>query len=249
MSKYKTVKEVCALTGLTGKHLYYFHHEKVVRAAAYANYSVEGNDGYKLYDDAGVAKLRQIAVYYQLGLKRNEIRDLMLDPDYDMDRALDHLLQQEREKERRIMRNIAALECLSQIGFKNAIASISGEIRLEKLGQMLLTGQQERTAVSESEQDTVWKELRELMDELTDLGRTEADQELKRYLTTHPELCKCSSIVSCCEGSWQYCSNCGALLNAQLGFTSTANERLCAVCGEKSNVSEKISKEIRRKRK
>ena len=50
--KNKTVKEVCALTGLTGKHLYYFHHERVVRAVAYANYSVEGNDGYKLYDDA-----------------------------------------------------------------------------------------------------------------------------------------------------------------------------------------------------
>ena len=25
MNKYKTVKEVCALTGLTRKHLYYFH--------------------------------------------------------------------------------------------------------------------------------------------------------------------------------------------------------------------------------
>lgn len=81
MDDYKTVKEVCALTGLTGKHLYYFHHENVVRAVAYANYSVEGNDGYKLYDEAGVEKLRQIALYYQLGLKRNEIRDLMLDPE------------------------------------------------------------------------------------------------------------------------------------------------------------------------
>ena len=40
--KYKTVKEVCDLTGLTRKHLYYFHHEGVVRAVAYANYSVQG---------------------------------------------------------------------------------------------------------------------------------------------------------------------------------------------------------------
>ena len=83
MKNYKTVKEVCALTGLTAKHLYYFHHENVVRAAAYANYSVAGNDGYKLYDDAAVEKLQQIALYYQLGLKRNEIRDLMRDPTYD----------------------------------------------------------------------------------------------------------------------------------------------------------------------
>ena len=60
MKKYKTVKEVCDLTGLTRKHLYYFHHEKVVRAVAYANYSVEGNDGYKLYDDKAVEKLAEI---------------------------------------------------------------------------------------------------------------------------------------------------------------------------------------------
>lgn len=46
MNKYKTVKEVCDLTGLTRKHLYYFHHENVVRAVAYANYSVEGYNGF-----------------------------------------------------------------------------------------------------------------------------------------------------------------------------------------------------------
>ena len=89
MKEYKTVKEVCALTGLTRKHLYYFHHENVVQAAAYANYSVEGNDGYKLYDDAAVERLQEIALYYQLGLKRNEIRDIMLDPEYDVHRVLE----------------------------------------------------------------------------------------------------------------------------------------------------------------
>ena len=78
MNKYKTVKEVCDLTGLTRKHLYYFHHERVVRAVAYANYSVEGYNGYKLYDDIAVEKLQQIALYYQLGLKRDEIKEIML---------------------------------------------------------------------------------------------------------------------------------------------------------------------------
>ena len=72
MDGYMTVKEVCALTGLMGKHLYYFHHEHIVRAVAYANYSVEGNDGYKLYDEAGVEKLRQIALFYRLGLAQRD---------------------------------------------------------------------------------------------------------------------------------------------------------------------------------
>lgn len=98
MDKYKTVKEVCALTGLTRKHLYYFHHENVVRAVAYANYSVKDHDGYKLYDDAAVEKLQQIALYYQLGLKRDEIKDIMLAPNYDSNMVLHTLLTMEREK-------------------------------------------------------------------------------------------------------------------------------------------------------
>lgn len=121
MNDYKTVKEVCALTGLTGKHLYYFHHENVVRAAAYANYSVVGNDGYKLYDAAGVEKLRQIAVYYQFGLKRNEIRDLMLDPNYDSTQVLKRLLVQKRAEGAHLERQLAALEYLIELGLENAL--------------------------------------------------------------------------------------------------------------------------------
>lgn len=124
MKKYKTVKEVCALTGLTGKHLYYFHHENVVRATAYANYSVEGNDGYKLYDSKAVEKLQHIALYYQLGLKRNEIRDLMLSPDYDSNAVLDSLLTRELEKRAKIDRNIAVLNCMKLTGTKNSLAGI-----------------------------------------------------------------------------------------------------------------------------
>ena len=137
MNQYKTVKEVCALTGLTRKHLYYFHHENVVQAVAYANYSVEGNDGYKLYDDAAVEKLQQIALYYQLGLKRNEIRDIMVDPDYDRNLVLEHLLEQERIKKVRTERHIAALEYLRMTGLKNGLAGVFCGTSLEELGQTL----------------------------------------------------------------------------------------------------------------
>ena len=138
MNKYKTVKEVCALTGLTRKHLYYFHHEKVVQAAAYANYSVEGNDGYKLYDDASVDKLLQIALYYQLGLKRDEIRDIMLEPDYDSNLVLCTLLSIEQEKRVHIERNIAALEYLTLAGTKDGLTGALRGISLDDLGRTLL---------------------------------------------------------------------------------------------------------------
>lgn len=135
MEKLKTVKEVCQLTGLTGKHLYYFHHEKVVKATAYANYSVEGNDGYKLYDEAAVAKLQQIAMYFDLGLKRNEIRDIMLAPDYDIHCALDELKIMLEEKRNRIDRNIAAIEKLRLIGTKNGMLSVVRDLSLEEWGK------------------------------------------------------------------------------------------------------------------
>ena len=138
MGKYKTVKEVCALTGLTRKHLYYFHHEKVAQAVAYANYSVEGNDGYKLYDDVTVEKLQQIALYYQLGLRRDEIRDIMLAPDYDSNRILDSALAMQKEKKIHIDRSIAALEYLIRIGSKNSVNSLLRGMSLDDLGRILL---------------------------------------------------------------------------------------------------------------
>ena len=138
MNRYKTVKEVCDLTGLTRKHLYYFHHEKVVQAVAYANYSVYGYDGYKLYDDAAVEKLQQIALYYQLGLKRDEIRDIMLDPKYDSNLVLETLLAIEQTKKATIERHIAALEYLKLSGAKNRLLSPLRGISLEELGQTIL---------------------------------------------------------------------------------------------------------------
>lgn len=138
MNKYKTVKEVCELTGLTRKHLYYFHHEKVAQAVAYSNYSVHGYDGYKLYDDAAIEKLQQIALYYQLGLKRDEIRDIMLDPNYDSNMVLETLLAIEKTKKSSIERHIAALEYLKLSGAKNRLLSPLRGISLDELGQTIL---------------------------------------------------------------------------------------------------------------
>ena len=138
MNKYKTVKEVCGLTGLTRKHLYYFHHENVVRAVAYANYSVEGYNGYKLYDDIAVEKLQQIALYYQLGLKRDEIKEIMLTPNYDSNMILQTLLAMEQEKKVHIERHIAALEYLILAGTKNGVSGSLRGISLDELGRTLL---------------------------------------------------------------------------------------------------------------
>ena len=183
MNKYKTVKEVCDLTGLTRKHLYYFHHEKVVQAVAYANYSVYGYDGYKLYDDAAVEKLQQIALYYQLGLKRDEIRDIMLDPNYDSNLVLDTLLAIERTKRATIERHIAALEYLKLTGVKNRLLSPLRGISLEELGQTIMTirdtPQTDRhfTTLSQTQIDTFSRELTSLFDALQRLDLSQINDQ------------------------------------------------------------------------
>ena len=121
MKHYMSVKEVCELTGLTRKHLYFFHHQNIVRATAYANYSVEGNDGYKLYDEKAVEKLLHVALYYRFGLKRNEIRDMMLDPRYDQQEALRKLFRQELIKLEESNCRREALSYLIRHGAENGL--------------------------------------------------------------------------------------------------------------------------------
>ena len=138
---------------------------------AYANYSVEGNDGYKLYDDDAVEKLQHIALYYQLGLKRNEIRDIMLDPDYDRNLVLESLLEQERIKKVRTERHIAALEYLRMTGLKNGIAGTYCGTSLEELRQTLLNLWESEPPISNLPQNSAAfeEELTKLLEELVNL--------------------------------------------------------------------------------
>lgn len=212
MEKYKTVKEVCSLTGLTRKHLYYFHHENVVRAVGYANFSVKDNDGYKLYDDEAVEKLQQIALYYQLGLKRNEIRDMMLSPGYDSNAVLDDLLSRMRERLEQTQLHILALEFIRKTGTKNGLIAILSDSSLEDLGKRL---RQEQTNVAydaplpengklNAEEFEKWlstgdeADFRCLLGLLvSSLGEGSAAGELTpeqsrqalRYIAAHPEIC------------------------------------------------------------
>lgn len=138
MDKLKTVSEVCAITGLTRKHLYYFHHENVVQAVAYSNYSVYGNDGYKLYDTNAVIKLQLIALYFQLGLKRNEIRDIMLKNNNDSKQILEHMLSLVTNKQIKINRQIKALKYLIEAFDDDNITETLYNISLEELGKYIL---------------------------------------------------------------------------------------------------------------
>ena len=40
------------------------------------------------------------------------------------------------------------------------------------------------------------------------------------------------------KGCWWYCDNCGALLNAQPGFTTATDKWTCTAYGEENDVNE-----------
>lgn len=99
---------------------------------------MEGHDGYKLYDDNAVEKLQQISLYYQLGLKRDEIKAIMQAPNYDSNAVIQTLLTLEREKKLHIERSIAALEYLLLVGTKNGVSGSLCGVSLDDLGRVLL---------------------------------------------------------------------------------------------------------------
>ena len=129
------VKDIRRLTGLTGAEIAWFHHKKVVEAAAYSTYSVEGYNGYKLFNRSDLPKFQQIAMYYELGLRRDEIRDIMTAKDYDVNRALEDLYGQLREKRDRLERHMVAIEHLQKLGAKGHIMDYLQDIDLEELGR------------------------------------------------------------------------------------------------------------------
>lgn len=87
MSKLRTVKEVCTLTGLNRKLL--FDYKDVIKPSAYSNTGFDGKDGYKLYDESAVIKLRQVAIFRELGMERTDIKKRICDSNYDLNQLLD----------------------------------------------------------------------------------------------------------------------------------------------------------------
>lgn len=70
-----SVGDVCAILGMTRKTLFYY--DRIGLALPSGRI---GTQGYKVYDEAALMRLRKIADYRQAGLSVEEIR-LLLEPD------------------------------------------------------------------------------------------------------------------------------------------------------------------------
>ena len=103
-----TVSDICSLTGVTRKTLFYYDRIGLLKPAART-----GPQNSKLYDQEGLRKLQRILRYREAGLQISEVRGLLRD---DTDHqtillaALARLRQEREQKEEQIFLLMGLLE-------------------------------------------------------------------------------------------------------------------------------------------
>lgn len=90
----KTVKEVSKLTGVSIRTLHYYDNIGLLSP------STVTNAGYRLYDDDKLVKLQNILLFRELQFSLNEIKEIVNNPDFDRNLALEQqikLLEMQKE--------------------------------------------------------------------------------------------------------------------------------------------------------
>ncbi len=91
----RTVNEVSKLTGVSIRTLQYYDKIGLLEPTEYTE------SGYRLYDDTALETLQQILLFRELEFPLKEIREILSDPDFDRNRALEQqitLLTMKKER-------------------------------------------------------------------------------------------------------------------------------------------------------
>lgn len=91
----RTVNEVSRLTGVSIRTLQYYDKIGLLKPTEYTE------SGYRLYDDTALETLQQILLFRELEFPLKEIREILSDPDFDRNRALEQqitLLTMKKER-------------------------------------------------------------------------------------------------------------------------------------------------------
>lgn len=102
-----TVGDICTLTGVTRKTLFYYDKTNLLKPTA-----LKGTQNQKLYDSEKLRKLRRIIQYRDAGLTINEIKLLFDGPDVDpvpIFREALKRLQGEMEQQKECIDNLIKL--------------------------------------------------------------------------------------------------------------------------------------------
>ncbi len=77
-----TIKQVAAMSGVSSRTLRFYHEEKLLKPKKM------NEAGYRIYGEEELARLQQILLYKELGLKLVEIKQILDEPNFDFEQAL-----------------------------------------------------------------------------------------------------------------------------------------------------------------
>lgn len=138
----KTVAEVEKITGLKRRQLYSYRGiiepADTLKSSSYMPGNGKFCEGYKMYDDKGIMKLQQIAIFIKLGMKKSEIIEKMKEAG---DNALSLLGEQEKlikEKIKELNQSLAVIDQLKLMGMESPITEVLAVEDLKKYGKRVL---------------------------------------------------------------------------------------------------------------
>lgn len=104
---YKTIGEVAKETGLSVREIKYYSERKIVSPS---KEYYQGNKKYNLYSDVDIIKIQQIALYRELGYSKDQIKEIISNPDFNWKDALDSQIAELRALKKHIDNKIIAAE-------------------------------------------------------------------------------------------------------------------------------------------
>lgn len=88
-----SVSEICALTGVTRKTLFYYDRTGLLKPVCRT-----GTQNFKQYDAGALMRLRMILRYREAGLHLSEISEILDDPDCDRVMVLNRAMERMRQE-------------------------------------------------------------------------------------------------------------------------------------------------------
>lgn len=192
MKKYKTVKEVCELTGLNRKLLFDYEKEGIIKPSDYRTRGYENQkgvtfNGHKLYDEVAVYKLQQVAIFRKLGLARSAIKEKMSSKEYDANKVLEEQIYMLKQKQKEIEELLIVAEQLKVIGMKSELSQYYAKVNVSELAQNALrwenSAQAQKFALTlEKEWDNFKQQIGDILDDLLEanMGGCKLDEVNKK---------------------------------------------------------------------
>ena len=108
-----TVKQISEKTGVSARTMHHYDAIGLLKPTALTD------AGYRLYDEAALARLYMILVFRELGLSLKEIAAILDAPDYDRNRALEQQIAVMQQKIEKMQNSITFAKGIQILGVKH----------------------------------------------------------------------------------------------------------------------------------